>query len=149
MEQISDEKTILGLERTLFSLHPNAETIYKAIVAIRSNNQVRVSGEKQEFTFTIRYDKKAPATWKIKFAISHLGRFSKASEILELIKHYEPSFKIGLSTPLTALKENFELVLIKPSGSKREVYYGFNKWIDSNGQIVNERMYEKQKDIIE
>ncbi len=138
----SDDQTIKGLERTLFSLHPNAETIYKAIIALKSNNEIAVSGEKQEFPFTIRYSKTATATWKILFALMHLHKFSKASDIREKILHYEPSFKMGLSTPLTSLKEENRIVVIKPTGSRRDTYYGFNKWIDKDGNPKDNYMWD-------
>jgi len=50
------------------------------------------------------------------------------------ILEYEPAFNYMLNTALTKLQDDQKIVSFSPTGSRREVFYGFTKWVGKSGQ---------------
>jgi len=139
-----NSETLHGLEQALFSLHPKAEALYKAILVIKDMNSEVVSvGDKELIFHGFFYNKFAPVSEKILFSLRHLGRFSKVSDIRSRLIFEEPEFKKGLSTALTALKKDKKIVIVKPSGSNKESYYGYHSWVDEKGRPLPDKMYKE------
>ncbi|MBS1529907.1 MAG: hypothetical protein JSU01_06345 [Bacteroidetes bacterium] len=126
------DETIKVLERTLFSLHPENESVYNSIQALKEFKNKPANS----------YNAKDTIAGKIIFALNELKRFSTASDILRTITDIDPAFNGGLSTALTNLRENGTVIVIKPSGSNREVYYGLPNWTNEQKQPLPECMYQ-------
>jgi hypothetical protein len=93
--------------------------------------------------YTIVYPSKDGVSQKIMFALLHIGRFAPVSAIKKKIMEYEPDFNYMLNTALTKLQEENKIVSYSPSGSRKDVFYGFPKWGDKSGKPQVEYMNYK------
>jgi len=125
---------ITDLENKLFSLHPKAKELYTLIAGLKNFQFEDVSADNQK-SGKLVYDKNAPVSKKIIFALRYIDRFSKVGDIENTIKEFEPDFDKGFSTPLRILKDDKVIEAVTPTGSKRDVYYGLKEWYEADGSI--------------
>lgn len=131
--------TIQDLEVKLFSLHPKAKEIYTLINGLKnfSFDDVKTPNLFQTSTKLV-FDKNAPVTKKVLFALNYLNKPSKVGDIERIIKDYQPDFDRGFSTPLRILKEDKHLNTYNPTGSNRDVFYGLSEWFNEDGTLKEE-----------
>lgn len=136
---MSYQETISDLENKLYSLHPKAKELYNLINGLKSFSDIQIAPLTEvKNTPKHVFDKHAPVTRKIIFALKFLNRVAKVGEIEECIKEYEPDFDKGFSTPLRVLKEDNVIDTINPTGSNRDVYYGLKEWFNENGDLKSQ-----------
>jgi len=82
-------------------------------------------------------------------SISKGQRFLHYSEIVQLLETIYPEkmvdpvkFKRQISTTLSLLKKNGKLISYQKGNSKRDTYWGLDKWLDNEGQIKTEYFKE-------
>lgn len=141
---------IADFEQKLFALHPKAVMYYQSIQLLKETYDKHVVSDMSQFKADYLprqkrkgYNKDDKAANKVLYILNELKVFSRVGDILNRIKEYEPDFKSGLNTPINALKADDKIEVRKPTGSNRDTFYGFKSWLDENGNIKKEYMYDE------
>lgn len=133
------KEAILKLEEQLFSLHPQAKTIYSTINNLRDLTPVELTHSKEEkLVIKLVFDKNAAATEQVKFALVYLNKASKITEIEKAIKEFDPEFNKGLNTPIDKLKKSESIDIYNPNNSNHSVFYGLKEWFNQDGTLKEE-----------
>ena len=94
------------------------------------------------------YDKKMTLRNKALFFIKKNNRFTHIREIGKMVKEREPNIDIDdftkrLSPVLSRLKTDKILTNFKVGSSNRNVVWGSPKWLDADGKIFKEYLYDE------
>lgn len=144
------------LKKELFSLHPDNEKFYNLIEGLKSIEEkntalVSYANVKTKPNYLkLVFDKNAPATEQVIFALKYLNKVSKASTITSAIREFDPAFDKMLSTPFWKLKEaglvsifNPTISENNPTGSNHQVYYGLKEWFKGENNVKEDYLPEE------
>ncbi len=122
----------------------------------KTSTQPKISSEvapKENDSNTIDlrgYDKSAPLSQKFAFFLSKEKRFLHFREVSEMIVYAENSNEEPadvakkLSSSTQTLKKNGTIVKYQHGNQNRNSFWGIPKWLDENGEIKKEYMYNKK-----
>ena len=147
-ENIASLKRTIGILRSdkdgsLLSVPEVPASVNKSDTSVE---KVKPSKPKKRKT---RKKRKGTVADNILTSISKAQRFLHYSEIVQLLETIYPEktqdqvkFKRQISTTLSLLKKNGKVISYQKGNSKRDTFWGLDKWLDKEGQIKPEYFQE-------
>ena len=144
------KEIIEEVERKMFALDPKVEALYTTIRTLKDLDDPHGVKELIQFPESDEnvvkrrgYKKNDITANKILFVLNDLGKFSRSAEIFNRIREYEPTFKSILNTAFNNLKDSKSVVIIRASKSNRDTFYGLKGWLNEDGKIKPDFMYDE------
>lgn len=137
---LRDEKRRL-LER-IATIDDMIELIEKSMPYANGETSAPKSKSKQKPT---GYSSRKPMVFKVLYVIKQLNRFLHSTEIRKEIAELDGTTfeKVNISATLSQLKRNKKICKKQIGKQNRNSFWGSPKWLDSNGVILKEHLFDK------